>query len=111
MVFIELLILSIIVCFIVDISGFIDSVKQGLWKWVYNGKKEYSEFRLKPFDCSLCLTFWSGLIYLLCVSQFNLLMIGYVCLLSMFSGFISKVLNVAVIMCEWVVDKILSTIE
>ena len=111
MVFIELLVITTIVCYIVDITDFVGSAKQTLWKWVFGKNKEYREFRLKPFDCSLCLSFWSGLFYLLFVGQLNILMIGYVCLLSMFSGFISKVLNVMVIMCEWVVDKILSTIE
>ena len=60
---IELLLLTVIVCFVVDISGFIDTIKNIIWKWVFNGKREYREFRLKPLDCSLCMTFWIGLIW------------------------------------------------
>lgn len=57
----NLLLIAICVVIIVDISGFIDSVKHGLKRWL--GIR--GEITLKPFDCSLCLTHWVGLIYLL----------------------------------------------
>lgn len=57
----NLLLIAICVVMIVDISGFIDSVKIGLKRWL--GIK--GGVTLKPFDCSLCMTHWTGLIYLL----------------------------------------------
>ena len=57
----NLLLIAICVVMIVDISGFIDSVKIGLKRWL--GIK--GGVNLKPFDCSLCMTHWTGLIYLL----------------------------------------------
>lgn len=80
---IELLIINVIICFIVDISGVIDSIKYGIWKWVFNGKRDYQEFRLKPFDCSLCMTFWIGLIYI--IPNFNLINLLCVCLFATIS--------------------------
>ena len=57
----NLLLIAICVVMIVDISGFIDSVKIGLKRWL--GSR--GGVTLKPFDCSLCMTHWTGLIYLL----------------------------------------------
>lgn len=57
----NLLLIAVCVVMIVDISGFIDSVKIGLKRWL--GIK--GGVTLKPFDCSLCMTHWTGLIYLL----------------------------------------------
>lgn len=86
----NLLILQFIVVFIVDLSGFIGSIKTLIWRWIFNNKKEYREFRLPPFDCSLCMVFWSGLIYLIAVHQFNMLTIGYVVLLSFTSDLVGS---------------------
>lgn len=74
----SLLLIQVIVVFIVDISGAIDSLKSGL-KWLLTkGKMSSSDYRLKPFDCSLCCTWWTCLIYLLCVGKFTIPYIAFV---------------------------------
>lgn len=57
MILFKLIAIATIVIFIIDLSGFVMSVKKGLFKLVF-GKKEFQEYRIKPFDCSLCMTFW-----------------------------------------------------
>lgn len=74
----SLLFIQVIVVFIVDISGAIDSLKSGL-KWLLTkGKMNSSNYVLKPFDCSLCMTWWTCLIYLLCVGKFTIPYIAFV---------------------------------
>ena len=90
---IELLLLTIIVCFVVDISDFIDTIKNIIWKWVFNGKREYREFRLKPFDCSLCMTFWIGLIWIT-INGFTLINLLSVCLFAALSEEISNFIKI-----------------
>lgn len=90
---IELLIINVIICFIVDISGVIDSIKYGIWKWVFNGKRDYQEFRLKPVDCSTCMTFWIGLLWITIYGQFNLINLLFVCLFSMLSEQLTMLLQ------------------
>lgn len=87
----ELLLLTVIVCFVVDISGFIDTIKNLIWKWVFNGKREYREFRLKPLDCSLCMSFWIGIIWI-SIFEFTLFNLLFVCLFAALSENISKML-------------------
>ena len=88
MVILNLFLITFIVVFIVDVSGAVDSLKSGI-KWVLTkGKMSNSNYRLKPFDCSLCTTVWIGLIYLLCTSNFTISYIACVCLLSASTGLI-----------------------
>ena len=71
----SILIISVIV---IDISGFVHSIKVAIGK--YLGISPNS-FRIKPFDCSFCMTFWVSMIYLLVVGRFTLVNIAIVLLL------------------------------
>lgn len=77
---IEIIYIAIICVVIIDLSGFIQELEQMLKKWL---KIQKGEVRIpKPFSCSLCMCFWTGLIYLLCTGQFTFFMIAYVLLIS-----------------------------
>ena len=71
----SILIISVIV---IDISGFTYSIKVAIGKFLGISP---NSFRIKPFDCSFCMTFWVSLIYLLVVGRFTLLNIAIVLLL------------------------------
>lgn len=76
----EIIYIAIICVCIIDLSGFIQESEQILKKWL---KIQKGEVRIpKPFSCSLCMCFWTGLIYLLCTGQFTFFMIAYVLLIS-----------------------------
>lgn len=74
----DLFSILIICVLVIDISGFIHSIKVAIGK--YLGISPNS-FRIKPFDCSFCMTFWASMIYLLVVGRFTLLNIAVVLLL------------------------------
>lgn len=71
----SILIISVIV---IDISGFVHSIKAAIGKYL---KISPNSFRIKPFDCSFCMTFWVSMIYLLAVGRFTLVNIAVVLLL------------------------------
>ena len=71
----SILIISVIV---IDISGFVHSIKAAIGKYL---KISPNSFRIKPFDCSFCMTFWVSMIYLLVVGRFTLVNIAVVLLL------------------------------
>jgi len=52
----QALLLTFSIVFIIDFSGIVDSFKRFIWK-LFN-KIPYQYYRLKPIDCSLCMTFW-----------------------------------------------------
>ena len=102
MVLINLILIAAIVVFIVDISGAVDSLKSGL-KWILTkGKMKNSDYQLKPLDCSLCMTFWSGIIYILITNNFTLPYLAFVCLLACFSG----VIKTSILLVEDILIKI-----
>lgn len=74
----NLIYITFITVFIVDLSGFIASLRHGLSEYL---KVSPDRIRLKPLDCSLCLSFWAQFIYLIIIgADFHFYPIA--CLLS-----------------------------
>lgn len=104
---INLFILTCIIVFVVDLSGFVDEmVKRLYYKYIKVGDYHTLIPKLKPLTCSLCLSFWVGLFYLLITSQFTILMIGYVCLLA----FLSPIIGDILVMIKDAINKIINLI-
>lgn len=81
----------LIVSYIIEYSGIVLSIKKFIWK-LLNGKQvPFQFFQLKPFDCSLCMTFWIVLIYLL-FNSYGIIPSLFVAVISSYlSGFVSEV--------------------
>lgn len=102
MLYLNLLIMQLVIVFILDLSGVMLSIKKLIWRSLF-GKATIDQsykLSLKPFDCSLCSTWWYGLIWLLVVRDITMLNIGYVALLAYMTTFskdliltISELLN------------------
>lgn len=88
--FLDLFFLAFITVFIIDYSGVIQSMEEGLQKWLKMPNKAHVP---KPFSCSLCSTFWLGLIYLLGTAQFSFMGVAYVCFLSSMTPVILMLIN------------------
>jgi hypothetical protein len=84
---IKLLFLTLIVVFIIDISGIIESIENFLSK-LLKGKVRIK----KPFSCSLCMTWWLGLVYIIYFNHFTLINICAVALFAYLSSVISSIL-------------------
>ena len=84
MFYFNALLLTIVVIFIVDISGFVETVKPAVNKLLRRDQFE----RLRPFDCSLCMVFWTGLTYTL-LTGFSFPHLAFVCLCAFSARFIS----------------------
>lgn len=87
--FLELLFLAFIIVFIIDYSGIIQSLEEGLQKWLKMPNKAHIP---KPFSCSLCSTWWAGLIYLIVVGQFSFMTVAYIALLAAMTPLILRIL-------------------
>lgn len=97
---IDLFLITLIIVFIIDISGFIDEMETILSKWL-KGKARVP----KPFSCSLCMTWWTGLIYLLIIGEFTLLWIATVALFAILSGVLATLLICVRETLNWVIEK------
>ena len=58
--------ITFVVAFIVDYSGIVKSLQKLVNVLLYKGKADPDQISLKPFTCSLCMSFWTVLIYGLC---------------------------------------------
>ena len=76
--FFNILLITLIVVHLIDLSGFIQTIKRTILKLLGRPPQDFS---LKPFDCSYCMTHHVSVIYLLCINQFTL--INYVIVLSL----------------------------
>lgn len=103
----NLFIIAVITVFIIDISGFVNEVKLMISKWLTKGKIISADWDLKPFTCSLCMTFWIGLIYIICLNQFTLLNLLLVCVFS----FLTPVINETLLLIKDLIIKLINKIR
>lgn len=92
MLLLKLLTITLVNILIIDISGIIKDIKTTLSTLLTKSKFKTDKFRLKPFDCSFCMTFWTGLIYLFYVNQFSLFNLLIILLLAFFTDPLKQLL-------------------
>lgn len=89
---INLIYIMLIISFIHS-SGFIDNIKELLPTLLFNRKINAGDYTIKPFDCSLCSTFWLCFIYTLFNYGFNLHYFLVSLILSYLSDVCVNILN------------------
>lgn len=82
-VYAQLPIVAAIVVYIVDVSGFTQSWRRLLARWLR--VQEDALRPLPPFDCGICATWWTCLIYAACTGSFSLLTVAESAGLSLLS--------------------------
>ena len=81
--------IAIIEIFIIDISGVMQSLVHPLLKKLFNIK---GQIRVPLFDCSLCVVFHTGWIYLLATNQFTAIAFLFTTMVSFLSSHIRSIL-------------------
>ena len=103
---IELILIQLIIVYIIDLSGAVESFKLFISKILTKGKIQTTNFDLKPFTCSLCMTWWLGLIYLLICHSFTIPYIALVALLSFLTPLSSSILLLIKDLAIFLVNKL-----
>jgi hypothetical protein len=83
-IYFELLLLALVVIYVVDLSGFSDTLLRWVNRWLrryHYGPVE----NLRPFTCSLCMVWWCGLLWCIYRNNFTLPAVAYCAALSAFS--------------------------
>lgn len=103
----QLTLITLIIVYIWDISGFVPSVKRFILKKLTKATNpDPNKVTWKPWDCSMCMTVWIGLAWLLICHQFTIPLIAYVMLMSFMTVPIAAVLNLVHDILSWLVTKI-----
>ena len=92
-IYYDILLIATIYVFGLDISGFWQALSSAIKRWLTGGRMS-RPFELKPFSCSLCMTFWTGLLYLLLTHHLTIANAAFVCLVAMLTPRIKDLLLV-----------------
>ena len=104
-IYLQLPLLALIVVYCVDVSGFTDSWRNLLARWI--GLASGDELRpLPPFDCGKCATWWACLIFAAVTGHFTLPVIAVCAGLSLLSDTIGLLLLFIHEALGWLIDKI-----
>lgn len=88
----DLFLIAVIVVIVIDISGITLSIKSSIKRLLTRGRMSDPNYSLKPLDCSFCMTFWTGLVWLLVIHNFSLWMLTYLLLLCVMTPVIMDVI-------------------
>lgn len=106
----DILLIAAMWVFVLDISGFWDEITTIISGWLTNGKIR-KPFQFKPFSCSLCMSFWSGLLYLLLTHSLTIPAVAYVCLVAYMTPVIADLLHFVTETLKTLIIKINSFIN
>ena len=96
---IKLLLITICVVIVIDLSGIIDDAELRLSKWLK------AKVRIpKPWSCSLCMSWWTNLIYLLCIGKLTL---PYIAIVALFA-FLTPVFALLFVWVRETLNKLLN---
>lgn len=100
----KILLIALIWVYICDLSGIVAEIRHGLAKLLKIHESNMPS--LKPFSCSQCMTFWTGLFYVTYVGSFSLTSVVVVCLFAFFTTTIRGLLQAAKDFVESLINKI-----
>ena len=89
---INCLLITIFFVIVIDQLHFVDDITSVISGWLTNGKIK-KPIQLKPFNCSVCMSWWTNLAYIIVTNQFSILMVLYILVLSWGTPIISSILT------------------
>lgn len=99
---INLLLIQFIIVGIIDVSGFVQELEGFLSKWLHVRARIP-----KPFGCSLCATWWTGLIYLMITGNLTLPLVAF----TLFISLLTTVTKDIIYLVQDILTKIIDTIS
>jgi len=107
----QLLFITAAIVYVVEISGFSETLGKLVWRFLYGQNFAYKGWRLPLFGCSKCLTFWVCLFVTLFSGYGLIYSFVAACTLSYLAFFIWKLLTFVSYAYELVLDKIVKCLS
>lgn len=95
--------IAIIIVYAIDVSPFYRDVTGAIASRLTKGRT-HEPIRLKPFSCSLCMTFWVGLIYLIIKGQLSMCFLVVLCGVSALTPAIAQAFDLVLLTIEILID-------
>lgn len=100
----KILLIALIWVYICDLSGIVTEISHCFAKLLKIHESNMPS--LKPFSCSQCMTFWTGLFYVIFADSFSLASIVVVCLFAFFTTTLRGLLQAVKEYVERFINKI-----
>lgn len=95
----KVIIITLLIVWVIDISGIIEEMEKALSKWLGVKKARIP----KPFSCSLCMTWWTLLLFFLLTGNFTIYTVGLSGLFAFLTPFFYDTLVFVRTVCEKVI--------
>ena len=105
MILLNLFFITVCIVMIVDLSGGIQGILHPIIKKMLHIPQN-SQIKIPLIECSLCVSFHTGWIYLLCVGQFTIFNFMVVCLLALLTPEIKDLLLTIKDFINFILNKI-----
>lgn len=102
----KFLVIAVIWVIILDLTDFMPTVKGWLSSILTKGKSHNNDYRLKPLDCSLCMTWWSLVLLLFLEKQFALIYIMLALVTAWITPIIKDILILGFDTVELLINKL-----
>ena len=100
----KILLIALIWVYICDLSGIVTEIRHGLAKLLKIHESNMPS--LKPFSCSQCMTFWTGMFYVIFADSFSLTSVVVVCMFAFFTTTLRGLLQAVKEFFERLINKI-----
>lgn len=96
------------VCWVIilDQFHFMDEITSLLSRWMTNGMID-RPFDLKPFSCSLCMSWWTNLIYIIAAGCFSVQMLFTILFISWLTPITNDILTLVKTLILKILNKII----
>jgi hypothetical protein len=105
----NILLIAIAIVIITDLSGVVDYIKRHLYHWMtgnYNYPETWDTPIIHLMSCSLCQTWWCGLIYLIVIGQVTFASIAYLLAIA----YLTTTIRDLIVLIKEVLTKIIDKI-
>jgi hypothetical protein len=111
MTYLNLLLISVIVVCIIDLTDFASTIKKVISFIITRGTLVKDNYRLHFVDCSLCVTFWAGLLYLVLTGGLSIQTLATLLVIAVNTNTIYSILKLIMDIINIIIKKIYGKIN
>lgn len=109
----EMLMITTLITFVIDISGFFDAALNAIWKTAFKNRKQPDtlewkniSFFLHPLECSTCGSWWLLLLFLILTHNLTILNV----FIAGMMAFLTPIIKDLLIMVKDIFTKIINLV-
>lgn len=91
---------------VLDQFHFMDEITSGVARWLSNGFID-RPMQLKPFTCSLCMSWWTNLIYIIVTGHFTIPVLFCILVISWLTPIVNDIFTLVRMTIAKILNKLM----